>query len=74
MEFCSKQLFLDQFTPVSIYQKIEEIFPDEVKFLFESSVNSSDGNFSYIIVGARERVIHKDESSFYINENGESSK
>jgi len=70
MQFCSKQLFLDQFTPVSIYQKIEEIFPNEVKFLFESSVNTSDGNFSYIIVGARERVVHKDEISYYIDEKG----
>jgi anthranilate synthase component 1 len=70
MSFSSKQLFLDQFTPVSIYQKIEEIFPNEVKFLFESSVNTSDGNFSYIIVGARERVIHKNEKSYHIDENG----
>jgi anthranilate synthase component 1 len=71
MQFCSKQLFLDQFTPVSIYQKIEEIFPNEVKFLFESSVNTSDGNFSYIIIGARERVVHKNGISYHINENSE---
>ncbi len=70
MELFSKQLFLDQYTPVSIYQKIETLFPNEVKFLFESSVNTSDGNYSYIIVGARERVIHKDEKSFYVNELG----
>jgi len=70
MQFSSKQLFLDQYTPVSIYQKIEEIFPNEVKFLFESSVNSSDGNFSYIIVGARERVVHENEQSYHIDELG----
>ncbi len=70
MQFCSKQLFLDQFTPVSIYQKIETLFSDEIKFLFESSVNNSDGNFSYIIIGARERVIHKNGKSYYINEDG----
>jgi anthranilate synthase component 1 len=70
IDFLSKQLFLDQFTPVSIYQKIEEIFPNEIKFLFESSINSSDGNFSYIIIGARERVIHQDETSHYIDESG----
>ncbi|MFZ9659894.1 MAG: anthranilate synthase component I family protein [Arcobacteraceae bacterium] len=71
MFLSSKQLFLDQFTPVSIYQKIEHIFPNEVKFLFESSVNNSDGNYSYVIIGARERVVHKDGDSFYINESGD---
>ncbi|MEA3554144.1 MAG: anthranilate synthase component I family protein [Campylobacterota bacterium] len=69
MNFYNKTLFLDEFTPVSIYVKVKKIFKDEVTFLFESVVNSSDGNFSYIIVGARERVWHKDGKSFYKNEN-----
>jgi anthranilate synthase component 1 len=71
MEFFTKQIFLDQFTPVSIYQKAKEIFPNEITFLFESVVNSDDGNFSYIIIGDRERVWHKDEKSFYKNELGD---
>ncbi|MEA3513424.1 MAG: anthranilate synthase component I family protein [Campylobacterota bacterium] len=70
MTFYDKTLFLDQFTPVSIYQKVKEIFTNEITFLFESVVNSSDGNFSYIFVGARERVWHKDAQSFYKNEDG----
>jgi len=68
MEFYNKTLFLDEFTPVSIYAKVKKLFSDEVTFLFESVVNSSDGNFSYIIVGARERVWHKDGKSFYKDE------
>jgi anthranilate synthase component 1 len=68
MRFFSKTLFLDQFTPVSIYQKTKNIFEDEITFLFESVVNSSDGNFSFIIIGDRERVWHKDGKSFYKNE------
>jgi anthranilate synthase component 1 len=69
VEFYTKKLFLDQFTPVSIYQKIKEIFPNEITFLFESVVNNSnDGNFSYIVIGDRERVYHKDGHSFYVNE------
>ncbi len=68
MKFFSKTLFLDQFTPVSIYQKVKTIFKDEITFLFESVVNTSDGNFSFIIVGDRERVWHKDGKSFYKNE------
>ena len=70
MNFYNKTLFLDQFTPVSIYEKVKTIFKDEITFLFESVVNSSDGNFSYIIVGARERVWHKNQQSFYKNEDG----
>ncbi|MGB5867911.1 MAG: anthranilate synthase component I family protein [Arcobacteraceae bacterium] len=68
MTFYDKTIFLDEFTPVSIYQKVKEIFPNEITFLFESVVNSSDGNFSYIFVGDRERVWHKDSKSYYKNE------
>jgi len=72
MDFYSKVLFLDQFTPVSIYQKLKRFFNKEITFLFESSVNNStDGNYSYIFIGARERVWHKDNKSFYKNEAGE---
>ncbi len=71
MNFYTKQIFLDQFTPVSIYQKVKEIFTNEITFLFESVVNSDDGNFSYIFVGDRERVWNKDNKSFYKNEQGE---
>jgi len=71
MTFYTKNIFLDEFTPVSIYQKVKNIFQDEITFLFESVVNSSDGNFSYIIIGDRERIIRNDSGSFYINENKE---
>jgi len=72
MSFYSKVLFLDQFTPVSIYQKLKRFFNKEITFLFESSINNStDGNYSYIFIGARERVWHKDKKSFYKNESGE---
>ena len=68
MTFYDKTIFLDQFTPVSIYQKVKKLFGGEITFLFESVVNSSDGNFSYIIIGARERIWHKDGKSFYKDE------
>ena len=71
MNFYNKTLFLDQFTPVSIYEKVKLVFKKEITFLFESVVNSNDGNFSYIFVGARERVWHKDGKSFYKNESGD---
>lgn len=67
--FYSKSLILDQFTPVSIYQKIQALFSSEITFLFESVLNGSDGNFSYIIIGDRERVWHKDGKSYHKDEN-----
>ncbi|MEA3289064.1 MAG: anthranilate synthase component I family protein [Campylobacterota bacterium] len=70
MEFYNKTLFLDEFTPVSIYKKVKDLFNDEITFLFESVVNSDDGNFSYIFIGDRERVWHKNSQSFYKNEKG----
>ena len=70
MNFYSKELFLDQFTPVSIYEKVKSLYCDEITFLFESTINSSDGNYSYIIIGARERVWYENNQCFYKNEQG----
>jgi len=68
MQFFHKTLFLDQFTPVSIYEKVKSNFSNEITFLFESVVNNSNGNFSYIIIGDRERVWHKNGESYYKDE------
>ncbi|MAD43100.1 MAG: anthranilate synthase component I [Arcobacter sp.] len=70
MNFYSKELFLDQFTPVSIYEKIKESYKDEITFLFESTINSSDGNYSFIVIGDRERVWYENNTCFYKNEEG----
>ena len=71
MNFYSKTLFLDQFTPVSIYEKIKALYSKELSFLFESSISSNnDGNFSYIIIGARERIWYKNNECFFKNEIG----
>ena len=73
MNFYSKELFLDQFTPVSIYEKIKKSYKDEITFLFESTINSSDGNYSFIIIGERERVWYENSTCFYKNEEGKIS-
>jgi anthranilate synthase component I len=70
MNFYSKELFLDQFTPVSIYEKIKESYKDEITFLFESTINSSDGNYSFIVIGVRERVWYENGVCFHKNEDG----
>ncbi len=71
MIFYNKTLFLDQFTPVSIYEKVKALYPKELSFLFESTISSgSDGNFSYIIIGARERIWYKNSECFFKDESG----
>lgn len=70
MNFYSKELFLDQFTPVSIYEKVKSLYKDEITFLFESTINSSDGNYSFIVIGDRERVWYENNQCFYKNEEG----
>jgi len=70
MKFYSKELFLDQFTPVSIYEKVKNLYKDEITFLFESTINSSDGNYSFIVIGERERVWYENNTCFHKNEEG----
>ena len=65
-----KQLLFDQLTPVSMYGKIKELFKEEVTMLFESVLNTSDGNFSFITIGAQERIVYRDNQTHYINREG----
>jgi len=63
-----KQLLFDQLTPVSMYGKIKELFKEDITMLFESVVNTPEGNFSFITIGAIERIIYKDNETLYTNE------
>ena len=67
----SHSFMLDEFTPIAIYEKIKKFFPKELTFLFESVVYTSEGNFSYIVAGEKERIWHKDQKSYYKDEKGE---
>jgi anthranilate synthase component 1 len=69
-----KQLLFDQLTPISMYGKIKELFRDEVSMLFESVVNTSEGNFSFITIGAMERIVYKANQTLYTNMQGEVQK
>jgi len=64
-----KTLLFDQLTPVALYGKIKNIFPNEITMLFESVVNTADGNFSFITIGAQERLIYKNKITTYIDKN-----
>ncbi len=63
-------LLYDQLTPVALYGQIKEKYQDEVTMLFESVVNTSDGNYSFIAIGAQERLSYKDNKTHYIDKNG----
>ncbi len=60
-----KQFMLDEFTPIALYEKAKEFFPKEKSFLFESVVNTDDGNFSYIICGEEEALWSEKGKSYY---------
>ncbi len=68
-----KTILFDQLTPVALYAKLQELFPNDVTMLFESVVNTSDGNFSFITIGAKERLIYKDKTTTHIDINQQSN-
>ena len=63
----SKQFTLDQLTPIAVYAKIKGIFSDEISYLFESA---SGGSYSFICIGARERLQYIDNKTVYTDNDG----
>lgn len=66
----SSQFTLDQFAPIAVYHKLKSNFKDEISFLFESAGNS-EGNYSFIIIGAQERLSFKDNITRYTDASAE---
>ncbi|MEA3228077.1 MAG: anthranilate synthase component I family protein [Campylobacterota bacterium] len=60
----SKQFTLDQLAPIAVYSKLKALFPDEITYLFESA-GQSEGNYSFIAIGARERVQYIENQTLY---------
>jgi len=69
-----KTILFDQLTPVALYGEIKKIFPSKITMLFESVVNTSDGNFSFITIGAQERLSYKDKTTTYIDKEGNTNR
>ena len=65
-----KQVLFDQLTPIATYSRLKEKFPKELSFLFESAINSEEGNYSFIFIGAKERLTYHDNQTFHIGEDG----
>jgi len=65
----SKQFTLDQLAPIAVYSTLREMFHNEISYLFESA-GGSEGNYSFICIGARERLQYKDDKTIYTDANG----
>ena len=64
----SKQFILDQLSPIAVYAKMKQIFKGEISYLFESA-GQSEGNYSFICIGARERLQYIDDKTIYTDSN-----
>ena len=65
-----RSYLFDQLTPVALYGEIKRLFPDEITMLFESVVTTNEGNFSFITVGAKERLRFADGVTRYRTADG----
>ncbi|MCK9472793.1 chorismate-binding protein [Sulfurimonas sp.] len=65
----SKQFIQDQLAPIAVYAKLKTIFKDEISYLFESA-GQSEGNYSFICIGARERVQYANDQTLYTDADG----
>ena len=64
-----KSVVFDELTPISVYTKLKDFFPNEVSMLFESTISSENGNYSFVFIGAMEKVLHENGESFHFDEN-----
>ncbi|MDY0121425.1 MAG: anthranilate synthase component I family protein [Sulfurimonas sp.] len=68
----SQQFTLDQLAPIAVYSKLKSIYPQEISYLFESA-GQSEGNYSFICIGARQRLQYKENKTIHIDEKGKSN-
>jgi anthranilate synthase component 1 len=62
-----KSYLFDQLSAVALYGEIKKLYKNEITMLFESVVTSEDGNFSFIAIGAKERLKYVDNKTIYID-------
>ncbi len=66
----TKKILFDQLTPITIFSKLKKHFKGELIFLLESANNSEAGNFSFIFIGARERILHENNKALHVDTDG----
>ncbi len=64
----SHRFTLDQFAPIAVYEKLKNLFPGEISFLLESAGNSN-GNYTIVALGARERLTYDKKTTLYTDAN-----
>lgn len=64
----SHRFTLDQFAPIAVYEKLKNLFPGEISFLLESAGNSN-GNYTIVALGARERLMYDKKTTLYTDAN-----
>lgn len=55
--------------PIAVYSKLKDMYPHEITYLFESATQS-DGNYSFICIGARERLQYINNQTVYTDADG----
>ena len=65
----SKQFILDQLAPIAVYAQLKSLFAHEISYLFESA-GQSEGNYSFICIGARQRLQYANDTTHYTDESG----
>jgi len=65
----SQQFILDQLAPIAVYGKLKSMFKDEISYLFESA-GQTEGNYSIVCIGARQRLQYRDNKTLFADENG----
>ncbi|WP_457561447.1 anthranilate synthase component I family protein [Caminibacter sp.] len=61
------KFLVDEFSVIAIYNQIKNLFKNEKIFLLESVINNEDGNYSFIFVGEKEKIVYKDYKTAYFN-------
>jgi len=61
------KFLVDEFSPIAIYNQVKNLFKNEKIFLFESVINNSDGNYSFIFIGEKERVKYQNEKTYHFD-------
>ena len=65
----SKKFKQDLLAPIAVYSKLKNLYKGEITYLFESA-GQSDGNYSFICIGARERLQYINNTTIYTDAQG----
>ena len=68
----SKKFKQDLLAPIAVYAKLKALYKGEISYLFESA-GQSDGNYSFICIGSRERLQYINNKTIYTDSLGKNN-